>query len=70
MKIVVYRLAECLVLAFHTILVRESPSLYDGVFLYCLSARSNLFLSRDRPHHADQISFFMDLTVALAFPLL
>ena len=47
-----------------------SPSLRDGVFRYCSSARANLFSSRDRPRHADRMIFFMDFTVASAFPLL
>ena len=42
----------------------------DGVLQYCSNARANLFLSRDRPRHADRMIFFMDFTVALAFPLL
>ena len=48
----------------------ESPSLRDGVFLYCISAQANLSSSRDRPRHADLMIFYMDFTVASAFPLL
>ena len=47
-----------------------SLSFRERVFLYCNSARAILFSSRCCPLHADLMIFFMDLTVASAFPLL
>ena len=48
----------------------ECRSRKDGVFLYWSSARVNLCLSRWLHVHAARITFFMDLTVDSAFPLL
>ncbi len=48
----------------------ESPSFREGVFLYCSSDRESMFQLMERPVHAAEMSFFMDLTVASSLPLL